>query len=46
MLDQLDKIMDKALNRVPSGIREPLVNLLYISCVCIAFALICKLAFG
>jgi hypothetical protein len=43
MIDLLDRVMDNILNRIPEGIREPLVNILAICGVCTAVVLIIKL---
>jgi hypothetical protein len=38
--------IDRLLDKIPVGIREPLLNILGLACVVVAFTLICKLAFG
>jgi len=43
MIDLLDRVMDNILNRIPEGIREPLVNILAFAGACTAVVLIVKL---
>ena len=43
MIALLDKVMDDILNKIPEGIREPLVNILAFCGACTAVALIIKL---